>query len=254
MRGGLDETLARMARREEALRRRGAEPAEEPGQEAAAPSAAADALGMPPGGDVGPGRPTSAPAPGPGGGDVDLSRVATGAPPDRAGGEAARLVGPTGRARALRALPAGPTTGTTGGTTTGRVDGATGGRVDGGVGTAGGTAGSAEGRREASVGRDPVAEVAEAVARVVATHPGVTVTVRVEHDGQAYPLRVGWSGGRVTVGAEAATVPPPVWPLSVKTVPAWMPGPERLTADPAARLAELIRHDPSLLGDPGDRP
>ncbi|MFI0792706.1 hypothetical protein ACH4OY_08405 [Micromonospora rubida] len=107
---------------------------------------------------------------------------------------------------------------------------------------------------DAPAGRDPVTEVAEAVARVVAAHPGVTVTVRVEHDGQAYPLRVGWAGGRVTVGAEAATVPPPVWPLSVKTVPAWMPGPDRLTADPSARLAELIRRDPSLLCDPGDRP
>ncbi|MGW1058802.1 hypothetical protein [Micromonospora rubida] len=250
MRGGLDETLARMARREEALRRRGAEPADEPGREAAAPSAADDTLGVPPGGDTGPGRPGDAAVPGrpasdpvpvPGSGDVDPSGAATGGTADRAGGDADRLAGPTGRARALRALPAGPTTGTTGG----------------GAGTAGGTAGSAGGRMDASAGRDPVAEVAEAVARVVAAHPGVTVTVRVEHDGQAYPLRVGWSGGRVTVGAEAATVPPPVWPLSVKTVPAWTPGPDRLTADPSARLAELIRRDPSLLGglgDPGDRP
>ncbi|WP_433344969.1 hypothetical protein [Micromonospora sp. CA-111912] len=249
MRGDLDETLARLARREEALRRRGAEPAEEPGRKAAAPSAA-DAAGVPPGSDAGrggatvPSLPASDPVPVPlEGGDVGPSGAATGNPPDRAGGDADRLAGPTGRAGALRALPAGPTGGTTGSP----VGGTTGSPVGGGAGSAGGTV-------DAPVGRDPVAEVAEAVARVVATHPGVTVTVRVEHDGQAYPLRVGWSGGRVTVGAEAATVPPPVWPLSVRTVPAWVPDPDRLTADPAARLAELIRRDQSLLGDPGDRP
>ncbi|TDC41550.1 hypothetical protein E1258_32765 [Micromonospora sp. KC207] len=89
--------------------------------------------------------------------------------------------------------------------------------------------------------------MADAVARVVTAHPGMTVALRVEHDGQAYPLRVGWSDGRVTVGAEAAAVPPPVWPLSVKTVPAWTSGADGVKADPAARLAELIRRDPSLL-------
>ncbi|WP_405115897.1 hypothetical protein OG559_14255 [Micromonospora sp. NBC_01405] len=310
MRGDLDETLARLARREEALRRRGAEPAEEPGRKAAAPSAA-DAEGVPPGSDAGRGRPGGATVPSrpasdpvpvpPEGGDVGPSGAATGTPPDRVGGDADRLAGPPGRAGTLRALPAGPTAGTTGGgvggttggtvgggvgtaggTTGGGVGGTTGGTVGGGVGTAGGTTGggvggttggtvgggvggttggtvgggvgTAGGTMDASVGRDPVAEVAEAVARVVATHPGVTVTVRVEHDGQAYPLRVGWSGGQVTVGAEAATVPPPVWPLSVRTVPAWVPNPDQLTADPTARLAELIRRDQSLFGGLGDRP
>ncbi|MFI1192866.1 hypothetical protein ACH4T9_06325 [Micromonospora sp. NPDC020750] len=291
MRGDLDETLARLARREEALRRRGTEPAEEPGRKAAAPSAA-DAAGVPPGSDAGRGRPGGATVPSrpvsdpvpvpPEGGDVGPNGAATGTTPDRAGGDAARLAGPPGRAGTLRALPAGPTAGTVGGTVAGGVGGTTaggvggttagtvggttagtvggttagtvGGTTDSGVGTAGGTAGTAGGTMDASVGRDPVAEVAEAVARVVATHPGVTVTVRVEHDGQAYPLRVGWSGGQVTVGAEAATVPPPVWPLSVRTVPAWVPKPDQLTADPTARLAELIRRDQSLLGGPGDRP
>ncbi|PWU53931.1 hypothetical protein DLE60_30000 [Micromonospora globispora] len=100
--------------------------------------------------------------------------------------------------------------------------------------------------------RDAVEEVAEAVRRVVAAYPGMAVTLRVEHGGQAYPLRVSWTGRDVTVGAEAAAVPPPVWPMSVKTVPA--PGQEGLNSDPAARLAELIRRDPSLLEDPGPRP
>lgn len=100
--------------------------------------------------------------------------------------------------------------------------------------------------------RDPVEEVAEAVRRVVAAHPGMAVRLRVEHGGQAYPLRVSWTGRDVTVGAEAAAVPPPVWPMSVQTVPA--PGQEGLSPDPAARLAELIRRDPSLLEDPGRLP
>ncbi|MEV0001227.1 hypothetical protein AB0H28_02925 [Micromonospora sp. NPDC050980] len=96
--------------------------------------------------------------------------------------------------------------------------------------------------------RDPVEEVAEAVRRVVAEHPGLAVTLRVELGGQAYPMRVSWSGPAVTVGPVPAPTPPPAWPMSVKTVAA--PGHDPLTADPAARLAELIRRDPSLLTDP----
>ncbi|MCI4063014.1 hypothetical protein MRQ36_10675 [Micromonospora sp. R77] len=102
------------------------------------------------------------------------------------------------------------------------------------------------------VARDPVEEVAEAVRRVVAAHPGLAVTLRVEHDGRAYPLRVSWAGPDVTVGAEAVAKPPPAWPMSVKTVSA--PGQDGPGADPAARLAELIRRDPSLLADPGPLP
>ncbi|WP_262283164.1 hypothetical protein [Micromonospora sp. MA102] len=97
--------------------------------------------------------------------------------------------------------------------------------------------------------RDPVEEVAEAVRRVVAEHPGLAVVVRVELGGQAYPLRVAWSGPEVTVGAASAPAPPPAWPMSVKTVPA--PGHDGLVTDPAARLAEMIRRDPSLLEDTG---
>ncbi|RLK08744.1 hypothetical protein DER29_6610 [Micromonospora sp. M71_S20] len=165
MRGGLDETLARMARREEALRRR-----------------AADAEA------------------------VAASEARGGSDPGRAD------VRGEGR-------NAGP--------------------------------GWADARRGAEP-RDPVVEIAEAVRRVVAGHPGTAVSIRVEHDGQAYPLRVAWTDAGVTVDAEAPA-PPPAWPMSVKTVPAWTPAQEGLTPDPAARLAELIRRDPSLLRD-GDAP
>ncbi|MFG1889573.1 hypothetical protein ACGFIR_17090 [Micromonospora sp. NPDC049051] len=165
MRGGLDETLARMARREEALRRLAAEPVPTDGESGGA------------------------------------SQAQGGSEP--------------GRAEARHeARNAGP--------------------------------GWADTRRGGEP-RDPVAEVTEAVRRVVAGHPGTAVSIRVEHDGQAYPLRVAWTDAGVTVDAEAA--PPPAWPMSVKTVPAWTPTQEGLTPHPAARLAELIRHDPFLLDD-----
>ncbi|MFY1618092.1 hypothetical protein [Micromonospora sp. WMMD736] len=103
-----------------------------------------------------------------------------------------------------------------------------------------------------TAGWGPVEEVTEAVRQVVGAYPGLAVTVRVEHAGRTYPLRVSWDGPDVTVGPEPATTPvepPPSWPLSGRTVPAWAPGPDGLTPDPAARLAELIRRDPSLLDE-----
>ncbi|MEV7330802.1 hypothetical protein [Micromonospora sp. NPDC093244] len=101
-------------------------------------------------------------------------------------------------------------------------------------------------------GWGPVEEVAEAVRQIVGANPGLAVTVRVEHAGRTYPLRVSWDGPDVTVGPElpaAPVEPPPAWPLSGRTVPAWAPGPDGLSPDPAARLAELIRRDPSLLDE-----
>ncbi|MGC4894960.1 hypothetical protein [Micromonospora sp. DT31] len=96
--------------------------------------------------------------------------------------------------------------------------------------------------------RNPVEEVAAAVRRVVAEHPGIAVTLRVEVGDQAYPMRISWSGATVTVGPVATPTPPPAWPMSVKTVPD--PGQEPVESDPAARLAEMIRRDPSLLDGP----
>ncbi|WP_433127545.1 hypothetical protein ACQPWW_32060 [Micromonospora sp. CA-240977] len=101
-------------------------------------------------------------------------------------------------------------------------------------------------------GWGPVEEVAEAVRQVVGGHPGLAVTVQVQHEGRTYPMRISWAGPDVTVGPvppAAPVEPPPAWPLSGRTVPEWAPGPDGLTPDPAARLAELIRRDPSLLDE-----
>ncbi|MEU4530923.1 hypothetical protein AB0F49_22105 [Micromonospora ureilytica] len=101
-------------------------------------------------------------------------------------------------------------------------------------------------------GWGPVEEVAEAVRQVVGAYPGLAVTVQVEHAGRTYPMRVSWDGPSVTVGPvppPTPVEPPPAWPLSGRTVPAWGPGPDGLTPDPAARLAELIRRDPTLLDE-----
>ncbi|SCG57574.1 hypothetical protein [Micromonospora coxensis] len=155
MRGGLDEALARMARREEALRRRGGDPGDE----------ARDA--------------------------------------------SAATAEPTG--------PAEP------------------------AGRAG----------RAGEGRDPVREVAEAVRRVVDAHPGLSVTLRVEHDGRTYPLRIDWTETGATVGPDTPATSPPAWPVSGRTAPARAPAGDGSGDDPAARLAEMIRRDPSLLT--GDR-
>ncbi|MFC8615805.1 hypothetical protein ACFT9M_05220 [Micromonospora purpureochromogenes] len=168
MRGGLDETLARLARREEALRRRAGEPGEEAGES----TVAFEATGHP-GWSDGPGW-------------------------DGAGRSAAARTG---------------------------------------VG------------RSAVDGRDPVEEVAEAVRRVVAEHPGLSVVVRVEHEGRTYPLRVDWADTAVTVAAENTTTPPPPWPRPVNTGPVWSAGRDGTGTDQAARLAEMIRRDPSLLAD-----
>ncbi|RQX04905.1 hypothetical protein [Micromonospora arida] len=101
-------------------------------------------------------------------------------------------------------------------------------------------------------GWGPVEEVAEAIRQVVGAHPGLAVTVQVEHAGRTYPMQVSWNGPTVTVGPvppPTPVEPPPAWPLSGRTVPAWAPGPDGLAPDPAARLAELIRRDPTLLDE-----
>ncbi|MBQ0891690.1 hypothetical protein KBX37_00985 [Micromonospora sp. U56] len=168
MRGGLDETLARLARREEALRRR----AGEPGEETGASTVAFEATGHP-GRSDGPGWD--------GAGRPEVARTGVG--------------------------------------------------------------------RSAVDGRDPVEEVAEAVRRVVAEHPGLSVVVRVEHEGRTYPLRVDWADTAVTVAAENTATPPPPWPRPVNTGPVWSAGRDGTGADQAARLAEMVRRDPSLLAD-----
>nr|MDT0660237.1 hypothetical protein [Micromonospora sp. DSM 115978] len=153
-------------------------------------------------------------------------------------------------------------------------------------------------RTEQSTGEDRSAaeEVTEAVQRVVARHPDITVTVLIARGREAATMHIAWSEGKVvaipvagpsspaigpgtsagTTGTATGTNGPatgtngpatgtahngtgaattgsaPSWPMSVKTVPSWAAASDGLTEDPAARLADLIRRDPSLLGDPED--
>lgn len=124
-------------------------------------------------------------------------------------------------------------------------------------------------RRRAAAGRTSVDELIEAVQRVVARHPGLAVTMSVAEGDTTSVLRVEWAGGNIAVApavapaVEASIVPAvdspgagrsamdaqprTAWPLSGKTVPDWAADSDGLTDDPAARLAELIRRDPSLL-------
>jgi hypothetical protein len=204
MRGDLDETLARMARREEALRRAGTEPV--PGRNARPlPEAATGAAAT--------NRPVLA-------GATGANRPAVAG---FGGASETRTDRVEGAREAIRASVPVPVS------------------EPGGDGRAAGTP---------VVATDPVQAIAEAVRRVVAEHPGLTVTLRVEHGGQAYPLRVAWSAGSPTVRAEAEVVPPPVWPMPVRPVPT-SNSDEAGVGDPAARLAEMIRRDPSLLHGDG---
>ncbi|MDG4833710.1 hypothetical protein O7627_31015 [Solwaraspora sp. WMMD1047] len=119
--------------------------------------------------------------------------------------------------------------------------------------------------------RSPTDEVTEAVQRVVARHPDITVTVLVARGQDTATRHITWSEGQVVAipvagpvstaaidpAANAPTHPAgppdvPSWPMSVKTVPAWAASSDGLADDPAARLADLIRRDPSLLGSPDD--
>ncbi|SCF30215.1 hypothetical protein GA0070216_10937 [Micromonospora matsumotoense] len=199
MRGGLDETLARLARREEARRRRSADQ----GAEA----------------------------------DDGVSTLAFEATGRATTGPAYPIAAPTG--------PGQPGTGPTGPGPTGPGQAELVRTRPGRTGAGGPAAGS-----------DPVEEVAEAVRRVVAAHPGLTVALRVEYAGRTYPLRVertdtGDRNGRTDAGARApvdpSATPPPAWPLADRNPPAWTPAREMPGVDPAARLAELIRRDPTLL-------
>ncbi|MFV2099596.1 hypothetical protein [Micromonospora sp. LOL_024] len=113
-----------------------------------------------------------------------------------------------------------------------------------------GRAGAHEPAHEAPP-RHVVEDVAEALREAVAAHPGAAVTARVEQDGQAYDLRVAWTDQEVTTTAQPAAATP-AWPMSLNAVPGPSTGQDGLGEDPAARLADLIRRDPSLLG--GEEP
>ncbi|MFY1625308.1 hypothetical protein ACN268_19215 [Micromonospora sp. WMMD735] len=219
MRGGLDETLARLARREEARRRRSVDPESDDG----GPTLAFGTTGHPATAPAHPGPAATQPAR-PGSAATGPARPGPG-PGTPAAGELART---------------GP-----------------------------GWAGPVP-----APGGDPVEEVAEAVRRVVAAHPGLTVVLRVEYAGRTFPLRIEQaqpaarnerpgvgtrterpengarnerSDGGARAGGDPSATPPPAWPLADRTPPAWTPAREMPGVDPAARLAELIRRDPTLL-------
>lgn len=220
MRGGLDETLARLARREEARRRRSADQGAE--ADDGVSTLAFEATG---------GVTTEPAYPGP---------APTGPTHPAAAHPGAAHPGPAPTGPAQTG-PAQTGPGHPGATPAELV------RTGPGWTGAGGTA----------AGRsDPVEEVAEAVRRVVAAHPGLTVALRVEYAGRTYPMRVertdaGGRSDRTEAGArppvDPPATPPPAWPLADRNPPAWTPAREMPGVDPAARLAELIRRDPTLL-------
>lgn len=122
-------------------------------------------------------------------------------------------------------------------------------------------------RRRAGASRTGVDELIEAVQRVVARHPGLAVTMSVSQGDTTSVLRVEWTGGNLAVtpavapaveasieaappgadGSAADTQSQMTWPQPGKTVPDWNTAADGSADDPAARLAELIRRDPTLL-------
>ncbi|MFV2084308.1 hypothetical protein [Micromonospora sp. LOL_021] len=116
-------------------------------------------------------------------------------------------------------------------------------------------------QKRVSQGNDRTAsaahEIAAAVRQVVERHPGLTATVHLTHGGQAVQLTVGNRDGRVQVtvdgGTPAAGPNPPSGDPAAPGVPTagrppeWPPRGQPAQDGPAARLAELIRRDPSLL-------
>ncbi|MBF9129127.1 hypothetical protein I0C86_09045 [Plantactinospora sp. S1510] len=106
----------------------------------------------------------------------------------------------------------------------------------------------------------PVDEVIEAVQRVVAEHRALAVTMWVADGPNISAMHVAWMDGTVTVRPAAepalptAGQPPHSWPMSVKTVPSWAAPEDPPAPDAAARLADLIRRDPSLLGPDDHQP
>jgi hypothetical protein len=103
-----------------------------------------------------------------------------------------------------------------------------------------------------------IGEVVEAVRRIVERHPALSVTVYGEEGEVSAEIRIARREGVVEATVVAAEGPlstttpvpaprpalpgPPAWPLSTDGTPG-----------AAARLAELIRQDPSLLAGPEER-
>ncbi|OLE26708.1 MAG: hypothetical protein AUG44_12155 [Actinobacteria bacterium 13_1_20CM_3_71_11] len=85
---------------------------------------------------------------------------------------------------------------------------------------------------------DPVVdEAVEALIVILQRHPSLTFTVTVEGNGARASAQLGWQDGRLTVARSEAQATAPVSATEG----------EETSAETAARLAELIRRDPSLL-------
>ncbi|MFD0823115.1 hypothetical protein ACFQ0D_33420, partial [Micromonospora zhanjiangensis] len=103
-----------------------------------------------------------------------------------------------------------------------------------------------------------VDDVVEAVRLVVGHHPQLAVTLWAEDGTTGAAVRVEWVDGVVTVTPDeepvampSAGAPPPSYPMTVQpraqTPTAWTPPTEEGANASAARLAEMIRRNPSLL-------
>jgi hypothetical protein len=89
-------------------------------------------------------------------------------------------------------------------------------------------------RRMAGPGRGApvVEELIEAIGPVLHRHGEVTVTLAVEGTDEPVELRLRWADGRLSVTPVVTVAEPPA---------------QETTEQTAARLAELIRKDPSVL-------
>jgi hypothetical protein len=83
-----------------------------------------------------------------------------------------------------------------------------------------------------------VDEVVEAIAAILQRHGPLTVTVTVEGAETRASAQLGWHDGRLTVARSE--------PHSTANEPGSAP-PAETSEETAARLADLIRRDPSLL-------
>lgn len=103
----------------------------------------------------------------------------------------------------------------------------------------------------------PLDDLVEAVGRVVERHPQLAVSLWADDGSGETAVRVEWANGTVSVTADEEQLPlpsagaPPTWPMPTQPPQPWA-GPSEPSADSAARLAELIRQNPSLLRAPTD--
>lgn len=112
-------------------------------------------------------------------------------------------------------------------------------------------------RRRAAAGRpiddgptSPLRELAEAARKVVDQHPEMSITVTVQAVDGTSSVRVAWADGELTVTTpDTGTGDTGTADTGTATAGDGPHDPERVSGAAAARLAELLRRDPSLLSD-----